>query len=121
VKKPIAAVVPIQMIVDLPPVVAVLPNMGSCVLGKGSDSEYMLAPFHTSHYRWDCIVGSPHASSEICVSSLIGNGSHSVLISPKTADHIGLARQQLPVPKEVELAMVGGVKEIFTFVEWVPL
>src|SRR6202050_4603443 len=120
-KKPVAAVTPIQPAQNIPPVAVVLPNLGSCVLGEGSDSEYVFTPLHTSHYKWDCILGGPHASSETRVSALIDNGSHSVLISPETADHIGLARQQLPIPEEVELAMTGGVKETFTFVEWVPL
>src|ERR1700683_5398568 len=105
----------------LPPVTVVLPNLSSCILGQGSDSKYMLTPFHTPHYMWDCIIGSPNASSETQVSMLIDNGSHSVLISPETADCIGLIHCQLLAPEEVELAMMGGVKQTFIFDEWVPL
>ena len=61
------------------------------------------------------------ASSEVKVSTLIDNGSHSVLISPDLVDCLELTHCPLPVPKEVELAMVGGVKETFAFVDWVPL
>ena len=52
-KKTIAAVVPmvVPTLTSLPPVAVVMPNLGSSVLGDGSDSEYVLAPFNTLHYR----------------------------------------------------------------------
>jgi len=103
------------------PVAVVLLHMPSSVLGDGSDSEYVIAPFHTPHYKWDCFIGSPSASSEELVSALIDNGSHAVLISPEVADRLGLTHQKLPIPEEVELVMAGGVKDTFMFEDWVPL
>jgi hypothetical protein len=122
-KKPVAAITPTTSatLTALPPVAVVMPNLASSVLGDDSDSEYILAPFHTPHFRWKCLLSGPHTASEVSVESLIDNSSHSVLISSETADQIGLTRRQLLVPEEVELAMAGGVKQTFAFNEWVML
>jgi hypothetical protein len=92
------------------------------VLGDGTDSdEYILAPYHIPHFKWDCYISGPSASSEELVTALIDNRSHSVLIRPEIADRLRLICHKLPVPEEVELAMAGGSKETFVFDEWVTL
>jgi hypothetical protein len=104
------------------PVAMVMPAMVSCILGSGSDSdEYVIVRFHTPHFKRDCYVGGPGASSEELVTVLIDNGSHSVLIRLNIANRLGLMRHKLPVPEEVEMAMAGGKKETFVFEEWVTL
>jgi len=120
-KKPVATVVNTETTTTTQvPIAVVMPNVQSCVLGDGSDSEYV-APLHTSHFRWDCYIGSPGTSSDELVNALIDNGSHAVLIRPEEADRLGLVRHKLPVPEEVELAMVAGSKRTFTFVDYVKL
>jgi len=110
---------PVEQDAQLPAAV-VMPSMESYVLGDGSDSdEYVLALFHISHFKWDCIIGGPNASSEEHITLLIDNGSHSVLIRPETANHLSLVYYKLPVPKKVELAMAEGIKENFVVNEWV--
>ena len=58
-----------------PPVVATVNTMAavaavvmpSAVLGDGSDSEYVLAPFFEPHFFFDCVVGGSTASSQISI------------------------------------------------------
>ena len=84
-----------------PPVVAAVNTMTtvaavvmpSAVLGDGSNSEYVLAPFFEPHLFFKCLVGGSTAS---------------------------FARCKLPQPKEVIMAIGDGHK-IFTFDEWVPI
>jgi hypothetical protein len=65
------------------PVAVVMAAVASGIMGDGSDSdEYVLAPYHTPHFKWDCLIGGPNVSSEELVTVLIDNGSHSVLIRP---------------------------------------
>jgi hypothetical protein len=75
--------------------------MLSAILGNGSDSEYVDAPFFVSHFFLDCSIGGPTASTELPVCALIDNGSDSVLIDPIYADHLGLAHRRLPALKEL--------------------
>src|ERR1700691_813197 len=98
-----------------------MPNLSLSVLCDSSESEYVLVPFHSLHYRWDCLISGPLASSKVEVSALIDNSSHSVLISPDLVNCLGLTCHPLATSEEMELAMAGGVKETFTFVDWVPL
>jgi len=96
--------------------------MPSAVLGDGSDSEYVLAPFYTPHFFLDCAIGGSAASSIISIRALIDHGSDAVLIEPSLANRLGLKRQKLPIPKHVEMAVgTGKSKESFMFDEWVPL
>jgi hypothetical protein len=99
------------------PVAVVMP---SAVLGDGSDSEYVVAPFFVPHFFFDCVVGGSTASSTESVHALIDHGSDAVLIDPDLADRLHLCRRKLPVPKEVVMA-VGSGKETFMFDEWVPV
>lgn len=103
------------------PAAAVAVVMSSAVLGNGSDSEYVDTPFFVPHFFFECLLGGPTASAEITVRALIDDGSDAVLIDPVYADRLGLTRRKLPVPKEVVMAVGNGQKEVFSFVEWVPL
>lgn len=94
--------------------------MPSAVLGDGSDSEYIDAPFFVPHFFLDCFTGSTSASSTKRVRALIDHGSDLVLIDPALADQMQLKHCKLPSLKEVVMA-VGDGKETFTFDEWVPV
>jgi hypothetical protein len=122
-KKTVAAVVlaTTPTAAFLLPVAVVMPNLSLSVLCDSSESEYVLAPFHTLHYKWDCPFSGPLASSKVEVSALIDNSSQSVLISPDLVNFLGLTCHPLPTPEEVKLAMASGVKKTCTFVDWVPL
>ena len=65
--------------------------MPSSVLGDGTDSEYIEAPFFAPHLYLDCAAGGPSASTELSVHALIDDGSNSVLIGPFYVDCLGLA------------------------------
>ena len=80
-----AAVIPIVPVV---PVAVVMP---STVLGNGSDSEYVYAPFFVPHFYFNCYAGGTTATTELTVRALIDDGSDSVLINPKYTDCLGLA------------------------------
>src|ERR1700674_488912 len=54
--------------------------MPSTVLGNGSDSEYIDAPFFVPHFFLDCSIGGHSASTELPVHALVDNSSDSVLI-----------------------------------------
>jgi len=60
--------------------------MPSAVLGDGSDSKYMYAPFFVPHFFFNCTVGGSTASSTEDVQSLIDHGCDAVLIRPELAD-----------------------------------
>jgi hypothetical protein len=66
--------------------------MPSAVLGDGSDSGYVLAPFFVPHLFFDCLVGGSTASSQISIRALIDHGSDAVLINPIPANKLGLRR-----------------------------
>jgi hypothetical protein len=105
------------------PAAAIVPTaviMPSAVLGNGSDSEYIAAPFYTPHFFLDVFIGGPTASCQHSVCSLIDHRSDSVLIDPILANRLGLVPKKLPALKEVTMA-VGDRKEIFIFDEWVPV
>jgi hypothetical protein len=108
-------------VIPVDPVVPVAVVMPSAVLGNGSDSEYVDAPFFVPHFYFNCYAGGTTAATELTVWALIDDGSNSVLINPKYADRLGLARRKLPKPKEVLMAVGKGNKEVFLFDEWVPL
>ncbi|KIM80694.1 hypothetical protein PILCRDRAFT_9497 [Piloderma croceum F 1598] len=105
------------------PVAAVVPTvvvMPSAVLGEGSDSEYVIAPFYVPHFYYDCSIGGSTASSQLPIHALIDHGLDSVLINPLLADQLQLRRHKLPSPKEVIMA-IGDGHRTFSFDEWVPV
>jgi hypothetical protein len=55
--------------------------MLSTILGDGSDSEYVIAPFFTLHFFLDCTVGGIATTSLEPVCALIDHGSDAVLIT----------------------------------------
>ena len=112
---PAAAPLSVEPVV---PVTMVLPSM---VLGDGTDSEYIDAPFFVPHFFFDCSIGGPSASAELNVHALIDNRSDTVLIDPMYANHLSLTLRKLPKWKEVIMVVGQGTKEVFSFDEWVPL
>jgi hypothetical protein len=90
-----AAVIPVPTAVVMP----------SAVLGDGSDSEYVNAPFFVPHFFFDCSIGSATASSIESIHALISHGSDAVLIDPALADRMQLKHCKLPSPKEVVMAV----------------
>jgi hypothetical protein len=96
----------------------------TAVLGVGEDesddSEGYVhtthTPFSSGHLEWRCLVDGP--SGSIAVTTLIDNGSHSVLIDDALVERLGLRRRPLPNPQRARLAMGDG--EV-TFSEWVKL
>ena len=112
---PAAALLPVD------PIMPVAMVMLSVVLGYGTDSEYVDAPFFVPHFFFDCSIGSSSASAELPVHALIDDGYNAVLIDPVCVDCLGLEPHKLPKPKEVMMAVGQGKKEVFSFDEWVPL
>lgn len=113
-----AAVLPVAASIPAPVAVApVAVVMPSVVLGNGSDSDCVTAPFFIPHFFLDCRVGGDRSSTQTKVHALIDHGCDSVLISPELADAIGLKRHRLPKPKEVVMT-VGKKNETFVFEEW---
>ena len=101
--------------VAIVPAVVVMP---SAVLGDGSQSECVEAPFFTPHLFVDVIISGSSCSSEAPAHALIHHGCDSVLISPEFTDCIGLTRCKLPEPKTVIMAVGGDKKEEFVFKEY---
>ena len=91
------------------------------VLGTGSDSEYMDVPFLTSHFFYDCLIGSTIASSEVPIHALIDHGCDTVLIDPEYVKILKLTPHHLPKFKEVVMVVGNGKKDVFVLEEWVPL
>src|SRR5882762_1742985 len=87
---------PTAVVVPVEPIVSVAVVMPSAVLGNGSDSEYVDAPFFVPHFYLDCTAGGPSVSAELSTCALIDDGSDAVLIDPEFADCLGLARRKLP-------------------------
>ena len=92
--------------------------MPSAVLGDGSQSECVDAPFFTPHFFVDVIIGGASCSSESPAHALIDHGCDAVLISPDFADRIGLICCKLPEPKTVIMAVGGEKREEFVFKEY---
>jgi hypothetical protein len=112
---PTAIVIPV---VNAVPTAVVMP---SAVLGDGSDSEYILAPFLVPHFFFNCIVGGVSASSQLPIGALIDHGSDSVLINPELADCLQLRQCKLPSPKEVVMAIGDGHKTFQFLFFWADL
>lgn len=89
-------------------VAAVMPAI-TAVLGDGTDSkEECVAPFHSPHLTWDCLLNGPGVPVPEKISALIDSGSHTVFIDSRLADRLSLRWRKLPAPLEVNLAMGGG-------------
>ena len=104
---------PTAALISAEPIVPAVVVMLCSMLGNGSDSEYVDAPFFVPHFFLDCSISSPTASTELPVCALIDDDSNSVLIDPIYADCLGLACPRLPAPKELVMAVVNGIKDFF--------
>ncbi len=72
-------------------VAAVIPSV-SAVLGDGtySEGEEYVAPLHTPHLFWDCLLDGPGLPSPIQTRALIDSGSQAVIIDSKLVDQLAL-------------------------------
>ena len=74
--------------------------------------------FSLGHLEWHCQIDGPSMSKPLVITTLIDNGSHSVLIDEMLVVRLGLRRRRLPLPQRVWLAMG---EEVGEFSEWVKL
>lgn len=101
-------------------VAAVMPAI-TTVLGDGTESdEECVAPFHTPHLLWDCLLDGPRVSTHEKTRALIDSGSHTVLIDSRLVNRLALHRRMLPTPLEISLAMGGGEGRL-VMREWVKI
>ena len=84
--------------------------MPMAVLGNGSDSECVEAPFSSPHFFADVIIGSS-ATSQASVHALIDHGCDTVLTSLELANSLGLAQSKLLKPKVIVMTVGGAEKE----------
>jgi hypothetical protein len=84
------------------PTAVVVPTaiiMPSAMLGDGSDSEYIVAPFYTPHFFLDVLISSSTASYQNTVHALIDHGSDSVLIDSHTCRSSGTHAEEIAQTK----------------------
>jgi len=92
--------------------------MPSAVLGDGSDSECVDAPFSSPHFFVDVIIGGS-SLSQPPVRALIDHGCDSVLISPELVELLGFTPHKLPKPKLVIMAVKEDKRKETMFREYV--
>jgi hypothetical protein len=95
--------------------------MPTAVLGNGSDSECVEAPFSSPHFFADVIIGGSSSTSQASVHALIDHGCDTVLTSPELANSLRLTRYKLLKPKSVIMAVGGDEKEEIVFREYVKM
>jgi len=93
-------------------------ELPSAVLGMGEEEsddvsmKYVRAhdppPFSLGHLEWRCQMDRPLVSGPVTVTTLIDNGSPSVLIDEGLVARLGLRRRKLPSLHQARLAMGDG-------------
>ena len=83
-------------------------SIPSAVLGVGEgeldDSNKYISrssSFSSGHLEWCCQIDRPSTSKPLVITTLIDNGSHSVLIDERLVARLKLRRRQLPSPQRV--------------------